>query len=184
MSYSTDSKAKFDNLQMMLNKANKKQISINANGGNSILFTYNPADEIVYIQRATELFAAVALFIDVSKLFVEYIDSVGGIGEFTEYYNNYQATPEIVFKSTGEETDLFDIIINEIIAADQNDKIPFLVRTGCLYGTGIDNQNIVEHKAIIQLKNPLVVFYPATVNNNGVSFLNFKTASKYRCIVI
>lgn len=47
--------------------------------------------------------------------------------------------------------DLFDLILADIKSVCENDKIPILIRTGCLYGTGIENVNVMEHKEVIKL---------------------------------
>jgi hypothetical protein len=93
-------------------------------------------------------------------------------------------TPHIVFHSDDSEVDLFDLIIGEIERACQNGKIPFLIRTGCLYGTGIENVNIMEHKTVMALSHPLVIFYPSRIEGDSIYFLNFKPASKYRCTLV
>jgi hypothetical protein len=59
-----------------------------------------------------------------------------------------------------------------------------LIRTGCLYGTGIENVNIMEHKIITKLSHPLIIFYPSKIQSDNLLFLNFKQASKYRCALI
>ena len=76
------------------------------------------------------------------------------------------------------------MIINEIEKACQSDKIPFLIRTGCLFGTGIENVNIMENKKVMNLPHPLVIFYPSKIENDNIYFLNFKLASKYRCMLV
>ena len=81
-------------------------------------------------------------------------------------------------------TDLMDLIISAINDAYQKGKIPVLIRTGSLYGKGIENVNIMEHKTVMGLNNPLVILYPSKIENENFYFLNFKLASKYRCTVI
>ena len=73
-----------------------------------------------------------------------------------------------------QEHDLFDQIISEIESACKNKKIPFLIRTGCLYGTGIENVNIMEHQAVMNLPHPLVIFYPSRFEDDNLYFMNFK----------
>lgn len=63
-------------------------------------------------------------------------------------------TTHLIFRSDDPEIDLFDMIIGEIEKASQNDKIPILIRTGCLYGTGIENVNIMENKTVMNLPHP------------------------------
>ena len=181
MSYLLEHKQKFEALKFQI--TNQDQLRKQANGGNSILFTYPPNQEQEYLEKAQELYHQQAEFIDVSKLLVQAIDE-DGWDAFEEYYKDFISTPSKLFKSDDPETDLFDLIIQAIEQAVANDKIPMLVRSGCLFGTGIENVNIMEHKAVMKLSHPLVIFYPATVTDENVLFLNFKTASDYRCIVL
>ena len=69
-------------------------------------------------------------------------------------------------------------------SAVADNKIPFLLRTGSLYGTGIENVHIMEHPSVMNQPQPLVIFYPSRFADNNIFFLNFKTASKYRCILV
>lgn len=181
MPYITDHQQKFTDLKFHIE--NQDQIRRQANGGNSILFSYPPNEEHLYIEKAKDLYANKAEFIDVSKLLVHFIDE-DGWDLFKEYYNDFKNTSYLVFRSDDPSTDLFDMIIRDIKKACQNDKIPFLVRTGCLFGTGIDNVNIMENKAIMALPHPLVIFYPSKIEDDNIYFLNFKPASKYRCMLV
>ena len=181
MSYTTDHKQKFDDLWVQIK--NKDQIRIQANGGNSILFSFNPSEEHLYIEKAMELYKEKASFIDISKLFVKFIEE-DGWDSFKEYYSDFQDTPHLIFRSEDSSIDLFDMVIREIEVACESEKIPFLVRTGCLFGTGIENVNIMEHKTVMNLPYPLVIFYPSRIDDDSLYFLNFKLASKYRCILV
>ncbi len=181
MSFLTDSKQKFEDLSFQL--SNRDNLRRQANGGNSILFTYTPNEENAYIARAKELYMEEAVFIDISKLLVEFIDQ-DGWEDFKAYYQDYKDTPSIVFNTKSEEPDLFKLIIEAIENASSKGKIPMLVRTGALYGTGIENVNIMEHTSVMNLSQPLVFFYPSKVEGDNLYFLNFKPASKYRCILI
>jgi len=181
MSYITDHKQKFEDLQTQID--NQDQLCMQANGGNSILFSYPPNEEYLYIKKAKELFDDKATFIDISKLFVQFIDKEGW-DSFKNYYNDFQDTPHLVFHSDDPTQDLFDIIINEINKACQNDKIPFLIRTGCLFGTGIENVNIMENNIVMGQPHPTVIFYPSKIEDDNIYFLNFKPASKYRCVLV
>jgi len=182
MSYITEHKQKFKELKVYLE--NKNQIKIKANGGNTILFSYPPDEDNLYIDKAKEIYKDKAVFIDISKLFVENIKN-DGWDNFKELYKDYKNTPHKVFKSDDDpDTDLFDMIITKIEMAYKNDKIPFLIRTGALYGTGIENLNIMEHKSVMTNTYPLVVFYPSSLKDDNLYFLNFKLASKYRCILV
>ena len=182
MSYITDHKQKFEDLKFQI--TNQNQLRRQANGGNSILFSYPPNEEHLYIEKARELYPENVVFIDVSKLFVKFIDE-GGWDSFKEYYQAMALSPHKVFHDEdAQEHDLFDQIISEIEAACKNNKIPFLIRTGCLFGTGIENVNIMEHRSVMNLPHPLVIFYPSCFEDDNLYFMNFKLASTYRCTLV
>jgi len=181
MSYLTEHKRKFDDLRIYLE--NQDDIRKGANGGNSILFSYPPDEEKLYIEEAKEVYREKASFIDISKLLVDFIDEIGW-ENFREYYQDYRSTPNVIFNTDNIPLGLFQRIIKEIECASNGNKIPFLVRTGCLYGTGIENVNIMEHKKVMTLPHPLVIFYPSLLEGNNLYFLNFKPASKYRCVLV
>lgn len=181
MPYITDHKKKFDDLREYLD--NQDRIRRAANGGNSILFSYPPKEEYLYLEKAQELYQDKATFIDVSQLLVDYIEQ-DGWEEFSQYYRDFISTPHVIFKSDDPSRDLFDMIIKAIEKASQSDTIPFLIRTGCLAGTGIENVNIIEDKTVMELTKPLVIFYPSTIKGEKLYFLNYRPASKYRCILV
>ncbi len=181
MTYIIDYQQKFDDLRFHIE--NQDQLRKQANGGNSILFSYPPNEELLYIEKARELYEETAVFIDISQLLVKFIDDIGW-DEFKEIYAPFQSTSYLIFQSDDPDTDLFDLIIQAIKSASEHDKIPFLIRTGCLLGTGIENVNIMEHKAVMNLRHPLVIFYPSRIEDDTLYFLNFKPASKYRCILV
>ena len=181
MSYITDHQQKFTDLKYHIE--NQDQLRRKANGGNSILFSYPPKEESKYIEKTIELYTAIADFIDISRLLVQIIDNEGW-ESFKDYYSDFRDTPHQIFKSDDPAPDLFDLIIQEIKETSQKNKIPFLIRTGCLYGTGIENVNIMEHKDVISLSHPLVIFYPSKIKDDNLYFLNFKPSSKYRCILV
>lgn len=181
MNYIVEYQQKF--LDLMFHIENQDQLRSKSNGGNSILFSYPPDEDKQYIEKSKEFFASKAAFIDISNLFVKFIDN-DGWDSFKEYYTDFENTPHLVFHSDDPSKDLFDMIIDEIQKACEADKIPFLIRTGCLFGTGIENVNIMENKVVMSLPHPLVIFYPSKVEDDNIYFLNFKHASKYRCMVV
>lgn len=181
MPYITDHKKKFDDLREYLE--NQDRIRRAANGGNSILFSYPPKEEYLYLDKAKELYLDKATFIDISQLLVGYIEQ-DGWDEFSQYYRDFISTPHVIFKSDDPSRDLFDMIIEAIEKASQSDTIPFLIRTGCLAGTGIENVNIIEDKTVMELSKPLVIFYPSMIKDEKLYFLNYRPASKYRCILV
>lgn len=180
MPYQSEHQTKFKALQMHLN--NIEQLRRNANGGNCVLFSFEPSEEALYINEARNLYKDTAEFIDASLLLQNYIDNETWQG-FSDYYNDYKDTPNIVFKNDTDK-DFFTMIIDEIKKANQNGKIPIIIRTGALYGTGIENQNIMENKYVMEMGNPLVIFYPAIKKDNNILFLGVKKASQYRCQLI
>jgi hypothetical protein len=182
MSYQNEQKRKFDDLRVAIETQNRSQLRARANGGNTILFTYTPSEENLYVAQALHLFPN-ASFIDLSKLLIEYIDETGWT-DFQEFYQAYESSPYLVFKSDGEQSDFFQCIMQAIQKAFDEDKVPFIIRTGILYGTGIENVNIMEHKVVMEHHQPLVIFYPSKVVGDNLYFLNFKPASKYRCNLI
>ncbi len=181
MPYIADHKQKFADLDFNID--NQDQLRRQANGGNSILFSYQPDEENLYIEKARGLYGKKAEFIDISQLLVKFID-IDGWDAFSEYYSDFSNTPHVVFKSEDPEPDLFDMIIFAIKQACEEDKIPVLIRSGCLYGTGIENVNIMEHRDVMSLKHPLVIFYPSKISEDNIFFVNFKPASKYRCTLV
>jgi hypothetical protein len=181
MSFTTEHKQKFEDL--LFHIKNQDRLKLQANGGNSILFSYPPEEESKYLEHAAEVFKDTAKLIDISKLLVEFIDR-DGWDKFQDYYESMKPTPHKVFKSNDPDPDLFDMIIDAISQVVQDDKIPVLIRTGALHGTGIDNINIMEHAEVMSSRRPLVVFYPSRVKDDTLLFLNFEPASKYRCVVV
>ena len=84
MPYIVDHKQKFTDLNF--NIKNQDQLRRQANGGNSILFSYPPIEESLYIEKAQELYFEKAEFIDVSKLFVQFVDNKGEMTKEIYFY--------------------------------------------------------------------------------------------------
>ena len=180
MSYTVDHQHKFTELANQLR--NQNELRRKANGGNSILFTYPPQEEALYLEKAQEVLGETAVFVDVSRLLVEFIDELGWEA-FAQHYETLRSDTHKVFNSE-HDPDLFHRILGALTQADAAGKIPVLIRTGALLGTGIENVNIMEHSTIMNLSQPLVICYPATLTDEQLLFLNFKSASKYRCSVV
>lgn len=178
------------------------QITREANGGNSVLFSYPPEKEREFIAAAQKHYieggviygerdCIQAEFVDISKLLVDYID-IDGWHDFSQFYQDMSPNNHVAFKSDSQgyisedeaPIDLFNMIANAISDVVSRNKIPILIRTGCLMGTGIENGNIMEHKKIMALKYPLILFYPSKIVDDNLYFLNFKPASKYRCSLV
>jgi hypothetical protein len=103
-----------------------------------------------------------------------------------ELYNLLQSATHEIFKApVGEESpDLFKEIISKIQHALQQDKVPVLINTGALYGTGIHNIHIMENEIVMKAALPLIILYPATIEPDRIMFLGKHPASKYRCMII
>ena len=181
MPFLNEYKQKFDDLRAALHEENRTQLRRSANGGNTILFVYPPTEEEEYIAKAKELYPT-GHFVDVGPIIVKSIDSVG-LDNFKEFYQSHISTPDVVF-TNDDPNCLFSLIINEICSASKDGKTTFLIHTGALEGTGIENVNIMEHKSVMSQGIPLVIFYPATYKNDDLLFLNHKPASKYRCKLV
>lgn len=185
MSFKTEHKQKFDELRFALDVHNKTQLKAKANGGNCILFSYPPVEEEEYINELKSRYGENVSMIYINKLFVEFIDKTGGWEDFEEYYFDYKDTPHIIFKpDNNNDPGLFEMIIDNIKKVANENKIPVLVRTGALDGTGIENVNIMENSEVMGLSVPLVIFYPSKIEADSLLFLNYRPASKYRCILI
>ena len=76
MPFLTEQKQKFDDLRVALHEDHRTQLKRTANGGNTVLFVYPPAEEEEYIAKAKELYPD-GYFIDVTELYVKSIDLLG-----------------------------------------------------------------------------------------------------------
>jgi len=144
MHYPTDLKQKFDDLQEALNLSNRMNLHLRANGGNTILLIYPPHEEFYYIEKVKELYKD-EYIIDVASELIEYIDYLT-MPVFEELFKEYGPSKHQIFKSATSTTDLFAKLIEKIKQAAAENKIPILVRTGALYGTGIESHMIMEDK--------------------------------------
>lgn len=183
MSFQTEHQEKFQNLSVALAPENRDQIRLAANGGNTVLFVYPPEQEKEYIDKAIKIFDT-GVFIDVRECLIEYIDSIGW-NDFKEFYNNYRGHTDIVFKDSEDEPKLEGLIIQKITDAIEQNKMVFLIHTGALYGTGIENIHIMQNPRIMQFGIPLVIFYPAVEKSETeLALLGVKPASNYRCKMV
>lgn len=185
MAYIDEHRSKFDNLKTAIHITNRTQLSLVANGGYTLLFTYSPHEESLYLEKAVEEFnSSEYTIIDVSKIFIEYIDE-DGIDEFINFYSSLNPTShKAFFDITDPHVDLFDKVVNTIVETSKTGKIPVLIRTGVFYGTGIENINLTQNKVISQLNIPIIIFYPGEIKGSHHHFLNAKQSSNYRCTII
>ena len=183
MSLSKTIDQKFIELKFILEHWDKQSIKMDAHGGHTILFIYPPNEEMIYLDRIQKEYPD-AYFINIAKIFTDYIDSIGLDG-FVNIYNDYFSEPQKLFKSELSDDDLYQRILNKVEKAGIENKLPVLIRSGALFGTGIENISIMDSKAVRNLPLPLVIMYPASIGgDNKLKFLNFKIASDYRAVVI
>lgn len=161
-----------------LNKRLKGDLEVTSQGANVIRLIYPPEQEKIYLRKLKESYPDES-FINVGKLFVKMIDFYG-LDRFLEIFDHYRSEPEKVFQShSQQDQNLFDIIIKAIRKADKEDKIPFLIRTGALNGTGIRLNKIIQDQVVSKLSQPLVIMYPAKETGGDPLFLNIRRTSDY-----
>ncbi|MDR3628228.1 MAG: hypothetical protein P4L45_15400 [Ignavibacteriaceae bacterium] len=179
---------KFRDLKVYLDAGNRTIIKSKAHGGNSILFIYLPENEPIYLKELSTRYNPSA-FVNIADTLVEYIEKVG-LDEFIEYYKDHAYDPGEVFVSDSDyEGDFFHFLLNKIQTVSLNNDIVFIVRTGALLGTNISNAKLLENEIISNLKNPLVIMYPARIDpdiygQEVIKFLGFQNASNYRSFII
>lgn len=163
----------------------RSEIRLNANGGNSILIVCDPMKEIEYIAHLKELLPEDKFsLIDLNQCLTDFVGTHKV--ELVELYDMLQSATHEIFKapSVEESSDLFKDIITKINNVLQNEKVPVLINTGALYGTGIHNIHIMENEIVMKAASPLIILYPATVEPERILFLGKQPSSKYRCMII
>ncbi|MBP7509640.1 MAG: hypothetical protein KA807_17640 [Prolixibacteraceae bacterium] len=160
-------------------------IRLNANGGNSILLVCEPSHEQRYIDLIKKLMGTDKYaLIDLNDLLCEFVSE--NRKSIEDSFELLQGSISQIFRlPTGEEgPDFFGLILKAIGKSFQSGKIPVLVHSGALYGTGIDNIHIMEHEMIMKAAAPMVILYPAIREKDRLMFLGCRSASKYRCLII
>ena len=163
----------------------QSEIRLGANGGNSILIVCEPIFEKEYIRHLTELLSDENYaIIDLNKCLIDFVTEHKS--ELIEWYSLLQSSTHEIFKAPDEEesADLFKEIISQIQEALNNDKVPVLINSGALYGTGIDNIHLMENEIVMRAAAPIIILYPATKDMNQLMFLGKRPASKYRCLIV
>lgn len=163
----------------------RSEIRLNANGGNSILVVCDPIEESSYIEVFNNLLSPENYsIIDLNQCLVEFVNIHQD--EIVELYQLIQSATHEIFKApaTEETEDLFRAIITMIQGSLDDFKVPVLINTGALYGTGIHNIHIMEHEAVMRANLPLIILYPATIEPDRIMFLGKIPASKYRCMIV
>ncbi|HAR63070.1 MAG TPA: hypothetical protein DF296_06240 [Candidatus Margulisbacteria bacterium] len=164
---------------------NRSEIKLNANGGNSILILCEPGRESDYIKSITKLMTDETYeIIDLNKLLNDYVQS--NKEELAESFELLKGSLHQIFKAPEGESgnDLFSLVINKIAESMSNKKIPVMIHSGALYGSGIDNIHIMENALVMKASLPLIILYPATKDKDTILFLGKRPASKYRCMIV
>lgn len=156
-------------------------LTTKANGGRSILFVYPPEDEEKYIEEAKHIYTDGYEFIDLRKLYVEFVDSKG-LDKFRRQFKNMG--PEVFVSQNYSEGTFFSFMMKRIVEVAERGVSPILVHTGVIYKMGFSNQNIMEDTNVMKFHKPLVFFYPAILKDDIIYFLDKQPASKYRCVVV
>lgn len=162
----------------------QSEIRLNANGGNSILLVCPPNMEQQFIGKLNELMGDEYSIIDLNQLLISFVES--NKSHLAEIFDMLRGSVHQIFKSPEGETgpDLFSIILTEIENSYDQHKIPVMINSGALYGSGIDNIHLMESELVMKSKKPLIILYPATQEGDQLMFLNSRPASKYRCMIV
>ncbi|MGA1871788.1 MAG: hypothetical protein ACMUJM_24950 [bacterium] len=160
-------------------------IRLNANGGNSILLVCEPHREQEYIHIIKTLMDPDKYeLIDLNAILCDFVTTNRhNLDESFELLKG--SIPQIFMLPAGEQgADFFGLILQAIERSLNTDKIPVLLRTGTLYGSGIDNIHIMENEIIMKASLPLIILYPAVRDKDKLMFLGSRPASNYRCVII
>ena len=162
----------------------RSEIRLNANGGNSILLVCPPNLEYQFIVKLNELMREEYSIIDLNELLISFVET--NKSHLADMFDLLRSSVHQIFKSPEGETgpDLFSIILSKIENSYNEDKIPVMIHSGALYGSGIDNIHLMESELVMKSKKPLIILYPATPDGNQLMFLNSRPASKYRCMIV
>jgi len=165
---------------------NQSEIRLNANGGNSILLVCPTRQEKEFIETLQNMLDKNKFnIIDLNALLIDYVEKNRNTLE--EAFDLLQSSLHQIFKvPEGEENkdDFYNYVLDEINNSFNEKKIPVLVRTGTLYGTGIDNIHLMENDLVMNSNMPIIILYPAEDIGDKLMFLNSRPASKYRCMTI
>jgi hypothetical protein len=172
-------------LKRLVESDKRSEIRLNANGGNSILLVCPPSQEHIYASHISSMLDKETYdVIDLNDILINYVRS--NTEELGELFELLKGSIHQIFKSPGNEieSDLFTQIIDRIHESFNTNKIPVLLHSGALYGSGIDNIHLMEHEMVMKSKLPLIILYPATEEGDKLMFLDSRPASKYRCMII
>ncbi|MBF0120842.1 MAG: hypothetical protein HQK79_18600 [Desulfobacterales bacterium] len=160
-------------------------IRLNAHGGNSILMVCDPIHELQYINEIYSLMDNDKYeIIDLNDVFCKFVSE--NKSDIIDSFELLKGSLNQIFKKPdGEESpDFFGLILKEIEKSLSADKVPVLINSGVLYGSGIDNIHIMESEIVMKSALPIIILYPAAKIKDKLMFLNKRSASKYRCMIV
>jgi hypothetical protein len=163
----------------------RSEIRLNANGGNSILLVCPPALEFQYIEKLVEMMPSDTYkIIDINEMLMSFVEAHKA--DLKEMFDLLKGSVHQIFKAPEGETspDLFKHLLRDIEQTYTENKIPVLIHTGALYGSGIDNIHLMENELVMKAKSPMIILYPATQDGDKLMFLDSRPASKYRCMIV
>ncbi len=172
-------------LKRIVESDKRSEIRLNANGGNSILLVCPPELEHHFIHGLKELMHEnMYQIIDLNQMLISFVETHKL--DLEEMFNILKGSVNQIFRAPEGETspDLFKHLLSAIEATYSDGKIPVLIHSGALYGSGIDNIHLMENELVMRSKLPLVILYPATKDGDQLMFLNSRPASKYRCMIV
>jgi hypothetical protein len=172
-------------LKRIVESDRRSEIRLNANGGNSILLVCPPELEFQFIEKLCELMNQDTYrIIDINEMLISFVEAYKD--DLAEMFDLLKGSVHQIFKAPEGETspDLFKHLLSAIEEAFNIQKIPVLIHSGALYGSGIDNIHLMENELVMKSKLPLIILYPATQDGDQLMFLNSRPASKYRCMIV
>lgn len=174
-----------DMTKRLVESDKRTQIRLTAHGGNSLLIVCDPQEEASFIAAIkSKMESDTYAIINLNDLIIQYIESEKQTIE--ELFDLLKGSIPQIFKAPSGDSypDLFRFIIEQIKEAFNQNKIPVLIRSGALFGSGIDNIHIIEDEVVMKSHIPLVILYPATYEGKELMFLSKRPASNYRCMIV
>jgi hypothetical protein len=172
-------------LKRIVESDKRSEIRLNANGGNSILLVCPPESEFEYIRKLIEMMSSKTYqIIDINEMLISFVEIHKS--DISEMFDLLRGSVNQIFKAPEGETspDLFKQLLSAIKLSFNENKIPVLINSGALYGSGIDNIHLMESELVMKSNKPLIILYPATQDGDQLMFLNSRPASKYRCMIV
>lgn len=185
MSISPNPEHVISQLKRIVESDKRSEIRLNANGGNSILLVCPPEIEFQFIGKLNALMPHDNYnIIDINEILISFVEAHQT--DLSEMFDLLRGSVHQIFKAPEGETtpDLFKYILSAIEQTLNENKIPLLIHSGALYGSGIDNIHLMENDLVMKSKFPLIILYPATQEGEQLMFLNSRPASKYRCMIV